>query len=81
MADSIKTCRKCRHLAAYPRNNSYHDVDYLCLKTGYFCSGIDKDITKVKRYSPGGRELKCEFESKNKEVLDHETGITGDRAC
>lgn len=61
----IKCCDNCANLIPYPRNNKYSDVDYLCIKTGYFVSGRDKDITKVKRYSPGGKELECKWKSKD----------------
>lgn len=62
----MKCCRNCKNLIAYPKNNRYGDVDYLCTVTSYFTSGIDKDITKVKRYSPGGKELLCNWQPKNK---------------
>lgn len=60
----IKCCRNCHNLIEYPRNNKYKDIDYFCIMTGYFTSGIDQDITKVMRYSPGGKELKCEWKEK-----------------
>lgn len=62
--DNIDCCANCKHLLAFPKNNSYGDVDHLCIKTSYYCSGIYKDIHKYKRYSPGGKELKCEYERK-----------------
>lgn len=58
-----KCCRNCKNLIACPRNNRYGDVDYFCLITGYYTSGIDKDISKVKRFSPGGKELSCQWET------------------
>ena len=64
MENIIKCCNTCKHLIAFPRNNGYGDVDYLCIKTGYFVHGRDKDVSKVKRFSPGGKELKCEWENK-----------------
>ncbi len=60
----IKTCGNCANIVEYPRNNRYNDIDYLCLKTGYFVQGLERDITKVKRYSPGGKELKCEWKER-----------------
>ncbi len=57
----IRCCRNCANLVDIPRKNSYGDIDHLCLATSYYTTGIDKDITKVKRYTPGGRELKCEW--------------------
>jgi len=58
----IKCCRNCKHLLDFPRNNHYNDVDHFCIMTGYFTHGIDKNIEKIKRYSPGGKELPCNFE-------------------
>lgn len=63
-----KCCRTCRFLIEYPKNNRYNDIDYLCCKTGYFCTGIDKDIAKYQRYSPGGRLLNCNWEPKKSTV-------------
>ena len=59
-----RCCKNCKNLVGYPRNNSYGDIDYLCIKTGYFCSGITKDATKVQRFSPGGKLLDCVWEEK-----------------
>lgn len=63
LADGMeyKCCRNCGNLMEYPKNNRYGDISHLCLATGYFTSGVDKDIAKVKRYSPGGKELKCQW--------------------
>lgn len=61
----VKCCRSCANLVDYPKNNRYGDIEYLCIVTGYFATGIDKDISKIKRYSPGGRELQCEWNGKN----------------
>lgn len=60
--DDIKCCLNCRNCIPIPRNNKYGDIDYLCLVHTYFLHGVKKDITKVKRYSPGGRELECRYE-------------------
>ncbi len=60
-SDNIKCCKNCDNLATFPKNNRYGDADHLCLVTGYLTSGINKDITKVKRYPPDGRELKCQW--------------------
>jgi hypothetical protein len=62
----IECCANCKNCLQYPRNNRYEDIDYLCLIHGYYISGIYKDRNKVKRFSPGGRELKCKFEKKEK---------------
>lgn len=61
----IECCANCKYCLAYPRNNRYGDIDYLCKVTGYFLHGINKDRTKVKHYTPGGRELECKYERKN----------------
>ena len=63
-----KCCRNCANLIDYPKNNRYWDVEHLCMVTGYLTCGIDKDITKIKRYSPGGRELKCEWKAKEEDI-------------
>ncbi len=60
----MKCCDNCKNLIEYPKNNRYHDIVYLCLVTGYFVHGRDKDISKIKRYSPGGKELKCSWKPK-----------------
>lgn len=60
-----KCCRNCKHLIDIPRNNSYKDVDHFCMLNGYYTTGIDKDINKVRRYSPGGKELRCEYKEKH----------------
>jgi hypothetical protein len=65
--DNIECCANCKYCLEFPRNNSYGDIDYLCVVTGYFtcCSSwIHKDRNKVKWYSPGGRKLKCKYERK-----------------
>lgn len=61
-----KCCRNCYNLIDYPKKNSYNDVQHLCIVTGYFTTGIDKDITKIKRFSPGGKKLKCEWKGGSK---------------
>lgn len=61
-----KCCRTCANLAQFPKKNHYGDIDYFCLSTGYYCSGVDRNISEVKRYSPGGKELKCEWKGKKK---------------
>jgi hypothetical protein len=60
-SSATKCCRNCANRIEYPQHNRYGDVKHLCIKTGYFLTGIDKDINKVKRYTPGGRELVCEY--------------------
>ena len=63
--EPYKTCNNCKNLIPCPRNNKYGDVDYLCIISGYFVVGRDKNIEKVKRYSPGGKELSCKWEGKS----------------
>lgn len=57
-------CINCKYCIGIPKNNAYGDVDYLCVATGYFCHGIYKDRQKIRRFSPGGRELQCQYEKK-----------------
>ena len=59
-----RCCLTCKSLVEFPRNNRYGDMDHLCIKTGYFTHGTTKDVAKVKRYAPGGRELPCKWEPK-----------------
>lgn len=47
-----------------PRNNRYGDTDNFCMYLGYYCTGIYKDRNKVRHFTPGGRELKCNYERK-----------------
>lgn len=60
----IECCENCKYLAAYPKNNKYGDVEYLCIATGYFTHGIKKNRNKIRRFTPGGRELECKYERK-----------------
>lgn len=60
----IECCANCKNCLDYPRGNKYGDVDHLCIVDGYFVMGVHKDRTKVKGYSPGGRELQCKYERK-----------------
>lgn len=57
----VCNCKNCGNLVESPKNNSFKDIEHFCLVTGYFVTGIDKDSTKVKRYTPGGRELPCSW--------------------
>lgn len=58
-----RCCLNCKHLVQFPRGNSYGDIDYLCIKTGYFVVNVGADVKKIKRYTPGGKELVCCHES------------------
>ena len=69
MSNEKQCCRNCSNLVEFPRNNRYGDIDYLCRVTGYFASGIDRDVTKVKRYSPGGKELECRWVERGKGLI------------
>lgn len=66
-------CANCRHCVVKPKNNRYGDMEYFCLITGYFLIGAYKDRNKVKRYTPGGRELECRYER----ILDEKLGKDG----
>lgn len=61
----IECCANCKKCIAIPRNNRYGDIDYFCIATGYYLHGILKDRSKVKRFSPGGKELECQYEASN----------------
>lgn len=58
-----RCCLNCKNLVQFPRGNSYGDIDYLCIKTGYFVVNVGADVKKIKRYTPGGKELVCCHES------------------
>lgn len=58
-----RCCLNCKNLVQFPRGNSYGDIDYLCIKTGYFVVNVGADVKKIKRYTPGGKELVCCYES------------------
>lgn len=60
----IECCANCKYCLAYPKNNSYGDIAYLCAINGFFLHSITKENAKLKRYSPGGKELICKFEQK-----------------
>ena len=62
--EGIECCANCKHCVAYPKNNRYGDVDYMCLIGGYYIAGIHKDRNKIRRLTPGGRKLECRYERK-----------------
>lgn len=62
--DVTECCGTCKYLVDIPTNNRYGDVKYFCLVTGYFTTNIHKNRNKVKRFTPGGKELKCKYERK-----------------
>lgn len=64
MKDQTECCATCKYCLAYPRENRYGDVDYLCAVTGYFMHSIHKDIHTIRQFSPGGRELECRYQRK-----------------
>lgn len=64
MMKEIECCKNCKHCVAYPKNNRYDDVDYMCLISGYYIIGTDKDRNKIERYTVGGRKLECRYERK-----------------
>lgn len=64
-SEEVECCANCTHCVSIPKNNRYGDIEHFCLVTGYFLHGIKKDKNKVRRYTPGGGELKCRYERKN----------------
>ena len=62
MSNMIECCANCKHLISTPKNNRYGDMEHFCIATGYFTYGINKDRNKVKRFTPGGKELECKYE-------------------
>ncbi len=65
-----KCCARCKYLLEYPRNNSYGDADYLCVKLGRFISGRYVDIEKATFFLGDGKTLdkkavnECAFTAK-----------------
>lgn len=65
-----KCCANCKHLLAFPKNNNYNDVDYLCVKIGRYIFGRFTDMEKAEFYLGDGKTLdksaasKCSFERK-----------------
>lgn len=59
---NIDCCANCKHCIVTPKNNKYGDMEYFCMKIGYYCTGVHKDVHKYKHLSPGGRELDCQYE-------------------
>lgn len=62
-------CANCKNCVAYPKNNRYGDVDYMCLISGYYIAGAHKDRNKVRRLTPGGRKLECRYEKSSAETM------------
>lgn len=60
----VECCANCKHCMDIPKNNSYGDIEHLCLVNGYYVHGINKDRNKVKHFTPGGKELECKYERK-----------------
>ena len=60
----VKCCLNCGNMIEVPRNNRFGDVDRLCLRTTYLITGANRDVTKVKRYTPCGKELDCVWKEK-----------------
>ena len=60
--DNVECCANCKWLEQTPRNNRYGDTDNFCMYLGYYCTGIYKDRNKVRHFTPGCRELKCNYE-------------------
>jgi hypothetical protein len=72
--DNVECCANCKWLEQTPRNNRYGDTDNFCIYLGYYCTGIYKDRNKVRHFTPGGRELKCNYERKSKRTSETDTG-------
>lgn len=62
-------CANCKNCVAYPKNNRYETVDYMCLVSGYYIAGVHKDRNKVRRLTPGGRKLECRYEKSSAETM------------
>ncbi len=58
----VECCQNCRYCLKFPRNNQYGDIDYMCAVDGYYHLNITIDRNKVRRYTPGGKELECRYE-------------------
>lgn len=58
----VECCLNCKYCIAEQKNNRYNDVEYFCLSTGYFIHKVKKDRNKIKRFTPGGKELVCNYE-------------------
>lgn len=74
--DNVECCANCKWLEQTPRNNRYGDTDNFYMYLGYYCTGIYKDRNKVRHFTPGGRELKCNYERKSKRTSETDTGET-----
>ena len=62
--NTIACCANCKHCLEYLRGNRYGDIDYRCAINGYVMHSINKDSSKIKHFTPGGRELECRYERK-----------------
>lgn len=60
----VECCMNCKYCIGIPRNNKYQDMDYLCFISSYYVNSIDKKRSEIKRFTPGGRELKCKYKQK-----------------
>lgn len=67
--NNIKCCANCEYCIKYPRGNKFNDIDYMCAVNGYFLHSINKDITKIKHLSPGGKELQCKYKNAKTKTL------------
>lgn len=65
----IPCCANCEYLIQTPQNNRYNDMENFCMKTGYFCTRIYKDIRKYRHFTPGGKELICEYKKKGEKNI------------
>lgn len=59
--NEIECCATCGNCIDEPVKNSYGDVRHFCISTGYYLHGIHKDRNTIKRFTPGGKELHCNY--------------------
>ena len=64
-SEQVECCANYKYLIDYPKGNKYRDVEHFCVITGYFTHAIHKEGRKIKRFTPGGRELECRYERKS----------------
>ena len=60
----IECCANCKHCVSSPKNNRYGDIEHFCLVSSYYLRGVNKDRTKITRFSPGGKKLECKYEKR-----------------
>lgn len=76
MDNTIDCCANCKNLVSTPKGNRFGDMEHFCMKTGYLVSQIYKDTHKYKRYTPGGKELNCEYEREDENAAKRSSQIS-----